>query len=92
MAVSVPQEFVALGFTGLFHQEAAMNMTAAEVEEWRRRVPCLLDRYRGWMALEVLPGSPPRMVLVRTDAGAIVDLMFRNQVIYPTGDDLESGE
>lgn len=73
MTVTVPQEFVDIGFTGLFHTEATMD--PADVEEWRTKVPCLLPQ-RGWMALDVQEGDPPRMVLVRTDAAAICDLFW----------------
>lgn len=71
--VEVPAEFVAIGYSGLFHAEATMDtMSPAEVDQWRARVPFLLGN-TGWMALEVT--EEPMMVVVRRDSNALWDLV-----------------
>jgi hypothetical protein len=46
--VSLPGEFRALGFTGLFHAEATAS--AETIDTWEPRMPCLISGDR-WVAV-----------------------------------------
>lgn len=76
MTVTVPPEFAAIGYSGLFHLDFDMDMTPDQVEQWRAKAPYLLGN-TGWMVLEVT--DEPRAILVRRDSNAICDLVFQRR-------------
>jgi hypothetical protein len=80
----VPEEWRALGFSGLFVIEASTD----DPDEWERRCPvrCPLDTNGNWLALRVNRDvEPPTVVLVRQDSSAIVDLYTGRMKQGPLG-------
>lgn len=71
--VDVPPQWRARGFSGRY--AAVVTLPATVVNEYRVAVPCLL-RDQAWLLLRV-DEQPPRAVLVRLDAAALVDLSAR---------------
>lgn len=74
--VTVPNQFVKLGFSGLFYTTISFPDEQTR-DEYRIKAPCLL-KDPGWMLLEVRDDGTG--VLVRRDGHAIVEAFTKRPV------------
>jgi hypothetical protein len=71
-AVTVPEGFAAIGFSGLFHRPCSFR-TPEEAATWREKAPCLVVGDT-WLLLAVDADGVGTMV--RKDMRAVGDMML----------------
>lgn len=74
---AVPEDYRRIGFSGAFTLEVAFTGTDDELAVFERRLPDRLPfgTNGGWLGLRVnRDATPPTVVIVREDAGAICEL------------------
>ena len=75
----VPDAWKRLGFSGLFHQKAAMDATPEEVDQLEAKLPQFVpDCHNTWLILRIdRTEDEPKAVLVRRDDAALLDVFAR---------------
>lgn len=77
MSEPMPEEWQAIGFSGLFTVEAEWSGTAKELDEYEVKLPAMVPfgTNSGWLAVRVdRTTTPATAIIVRKDSNAVVDI------------------